>query len=62
MDFRNAVIEALDKLIVNQFVEQAIEKALAKTVEEIVHQELRSYSDFGKQLQAAAQCLAAGDC
>lgn len=55
MDFRQVVIESLDKLIGQQLIEAAIEKALAKTIEEIVQQELRSYSDFGKQLQAAVK-------
>jgi hypothetical protein len=50
MDFRKAVVEALDRMVASEAVEKAIERALTKTVNEIVDQELRSYSEFGKQL------------
>ncbi len=51
MDFRETVIGALDSLIASGKVETFIEEALANTVKETVSHQLRTYSDFGKQLE-----------
>lgn len=55
MDFRAAVIASLDKLLDTGAVQAMIEKHLAKAFEEAISSELRSYSDFGKQVQASVR-------
>lgn len=50
MDFRSAVVDALDRLIASDAVTKMIEQQLEKTMRDIVEHELRSYSDFGKRL------------
>lgn len=55
MDFRQAVIGALDHILDTNVIQIAIAKALEKTIENVVKNELESYSDFGKRLQAAVK-------
>lgn len=55
MDFRTAVIESLDRLIASGAIEKAIEATLAKTIATVLEHELRSYSDFGKQIEEAVK-------
>jgi len=50
MDFRNAVIESLDKVIASGKIEEMIEAKLTKTIESILDDALRSYGDFGKSI------------
>jgi hypothetical protein len=53
MDFRTLVIEAFDRVVAAGTVEKIIEEQLAKTIKEVVYQQLREYSDFGGQLKEA---------
>lgn len=50
MDLRQVLIEGVDRLIASGEVEKKIEATLAKVMNEVIDHELRSYSDFGKQL------------
>jgi hypothetical protein len=50
-DFSNAVNEAMGEMISDGTVENIIKKKLGKTVEDIIEDQLRSYSDFGKALK-----------
>ncbi|MGD9172157.1 MAG: hypothetical protein PVI97_19225 [Candidatus Thiodiazotropha sp.] len=50
-DFNTAVQAAMKKLTENGSIEAVIEKQLLETVKNIVHDQLRSYSDFGKALK-----------
>lgn len=50
-DFKDAVIAALDHVVASGAIEKAIQDTLAKTVAGVVNDQLREYSDFGKQLK-----------
>ena len=50
-DIKTAVAAATDKLIASGAIEQEIEKALAKTVTQVINDQLTSYSTFGKELR-----------
>jgi hypothetical protein len=52
MDIATHIAAATERLIASGKIEEAIERQLTKTIESIVEQELRSYSDFGKALHA----------
>lgn len=47
---QQAVTESFNKIIESRVIEAAIEKKLTETIGAIIDSELRSYSDFGKQL------------
>ena len=50
-DIQAAVAAATTKLISSGAIEQEIEKALAKTVTQVINDQLTSYSTFGKELR-----------
>ncbi|WP_070106462.1 hypothetical protein [Burkholderia plantarii] len=49
-DLSSAVAGAFSKIVADGVIERAIEDKLTKTITSIIDDELRSYSDFGKQL------------
>jgi hypothetical protein len=51
MEFREAVITALDKVLASGVVEKTIEDSLQKTIASIIHGELRDFSKFGEALK-----------
>ena len=51
-DLKKAVNETLNSLIDSDKINQIIEKQLTETIESIVKDQLRSYSNFGKALSA----------
>lgn len=55
MDFRDAVITALDKHIAAGHVVKCIEDKLADTIKRVVDDALSQYSAFGKQLESAVK-------
>jgi hypothetical protein len=50
-DITAAVATALGKIVDSGKIEAAIEKQIEGTIEELIHNQLRPYSDFGKQLE-----------
>jgi hypothetical protein len=55
MDLRTEVIAALDRVIASGSIEKAIEDAVGKTVKSIMEDQLRSYSDIGKLIEASVK-------
>lgn len=55
MDFKATVEGALAQLIESGKIEEAIADQLEKTVTDVIKAELREWSDFGKQIQAAVK-------
>lgn len=55
MDLQQIVMEQFAKIQSEGFVEATVEKVLKKTVEGVIDDTLRSYSDFGKGLTAAVK-------
>lgn len=55
MEFRQMVINALDKHVESGLVEKCVEEQVAKTIKEIVSDQLRAYSNFGEQLKVAVK-------
>ena len=51
MDLNKLVNESLAKIEQEGFVQETVEKQLKKTIESIVNDLFRSYSDFGKNLE-----------
>lgn len=51
-ELQQAVGDAFEKIVAAGTIEAAIEKKLTETVTSIIDHELRSYSDFGKALEA----------
>ncbi|QYY44737.1 hypothetical protein ACKE5C_19360 (plasmid) [Aneurinibacillus thermoaerophilus] len=51
MDLNKLVNDSLGKIQAEGFVEQVVEEQLKKTIKSIVHDVLREYSDFGKNLK-----------
>jgi len=49
-DLTNAITAALERIATSNTIEKAIEEQLTETIKRTVQDELRSYSDFGKQL------------
>lgn len=54
---KQAVATAFDNIVASGAIEQAIEKKIGETVTSIIEQQLRSYSDFGKALEAKVSTL-----
>lgn len=52
-DLTNAVNEVLKRIIASDTIEKAIEAQLTKTIQREVESALSSYSEFGKELDAA---------
>lgn len=50
IDLSDAILEAANRLIASGKIEAAIEKHLEATIERLLEEHLRSYSDFGKML------------
>lgn len=51
-DMKNAVAAAFDKIVASGAIEQAIEKQLTETIGSVIKDQLRSYSDIGKSIEA----------
>lgn len=55
MDLNKTINDTMVKLDEERYVEQTIEKHMKKTIDDIIEDSLRSWSDFGKQLKAQIQ-------
>lgn len=55
LDFRAAVISALDNLLASEVIETLIAKALEKTIATVIDNELRTYSKFGERIAEAVK-------
>lgn len=55
MDFQTAVLESVNKLAGSGHIEKQIEAAVSKTIAEIINDELKSYSEFGKNVKEAVK-------
>lgn len=53
VNLEGAAVAAIQRLVQSGDIEKAIDKAVGETVTSAVHDALRSYSDFGKQVQKA---------
>ncbi len=55
---RTAVANALEPTRISNLVNEAISGVVDKTLKDVLHSELRTYSDFGKQLENTVKsCL-----
>ncbi len=54
-ELTNAVNTALQRIIASDTIEKAIEAQLTNTIQAEIKSQLREYSDFGKQLEAAVK-------
>jgi hypothetical protein len=52
LDLNKIVKEAMEKIAGENFVMDIVEKRLKKTIEDVIEDTFRSYSDFGKNLKA----------
>lgn len=55
MDFKAMVVDSIERLAASGAIEKHIDEQVSKTVQDIVHSELKSYSDFGKVLGEAVK-------
>lgn len=51
MDLQQAALAAVERVFSSDAITQAIEKSIAKTVEDAIKDQLGAYSDFGKELK-----------
>lgn len=55
LDFNDKIAETMTKLTEEKYVEQVIEKHMKNTIDGIIEDSLRSWSDFGKHLKEQVQ-------
>jgi hypothetical protein len=51
-ELKTAIAVAFDKVVESGAIEQAIEKQLTETISGVIREQLRSYSDIGKAIEA----------
>jgi hypothetical protein len=54
-ELKAAIASAFDKIVASGAIEQAIEKQLTETISRVICDQLRSYSDIGKVIEAQVE-------